>query len=211
MYKKYIKRAADIFISAISILLLSPLFILISGAILITDGRPVFYSGERIGRNCSIFRMYKFRSMKVNAVDIRNEDGSTYNSVSDERVTKTGRFLRETSLDELPQLLNVLKGEMSIIGPRASTADAMSTYQEDETDKMLVRPGITGYTQAYFRNSIGVRDKRLRDAWYARNMSLKMDIKIFFKTFTTVIKRKGLYTNQINADAPQESKEISHV
>ena len=139
--------------------------------------------------------MYKFRSMKVNAENILNADGSTYNSKDDPRVTKVGKFLRETSLDETAQLLNMLKGEMSLIGPRASGWTALESYQPDEIDKMKVRPGITGYTQAYYRNSIGVRDKRLKDAWYANNISLWLDIKIFFKTVVTVLKHDNVYTN----------------
>jgi len=102
--------------------------------------------------------------MKANAPLLLNPDGSTYNSKDDPRVTKVGKFLRETSIDETPQILNVLKGDMSIIGPRASLSEALGTYKEDELDKMKVRPGITGYTQAYFRNTLSNREKRLKDA-----------------------------------------------
>ena len=139
--------------------------------------------------------MYKFRSMKVNAENILNADGSTYNSKDDPRVTKVGKFLRETSLDETAQLLNMLKGEMSLIGPRASGWDALPTYKDDEIDKMKVRPGITGYTQAYYRNSISVREKRLYDAWYANHISFGLDVKVFFKTIVTVFKHDNVYTN----------------
>ena len=148
--------------------------------------------------------MYKFRSMIVNAPNWTNSDGSTYNSENDSRVTKVGKFLRKTSLDEVPQFFNVLIGNMSFIGPRASGAGALDNYKPDEVDKMLVRPGITGYTQAYFRNSIPVRDKRLLDAWYAHNVSMWLDIKILFKTVATVLKHDYLYTN-----APVEKEEIS--
>jgi len=134
--------------------------------------------------------------MKANAPLLLNPDGSTYNSKDDPRVTKVGKFLRETSIDETPQILNVLKGDMSIIGPRASLSEALGTYKEDELDKMKVRPGITGYTQAYFRNTLSNREKRLKDAWYANNVSFILDLKIFFKTITTVFKKEGLYTNE---------------
>ena len=150
---------------------------------------------ERIGKNSKKLMMYKFRSMKVNAENILNADGSTYNAKDDPRVTKVGRFLRETSLDETAQLLNMLKGEMSLIGPRASGWSALESYKPDEVDKMKVRPGITGYTQAYYRNSISVRDKRLKDAWYANNISFWLDVKIFFKTIVTVLKHDNVYTN----------------
>ena len=159
------------------------------------DGGPVFYKSPRIGRNGQKFSMLKFRSMKVDAPDWRNDDGSTYNSSNDLRMTKIGKFIRETSLDEMPQLLNVLAGKMSLIGPRASTWDALDSYKPDEMDKLKVRPGITGYTQAYYRNDLSVREKRLKDAWYANNQSFGLDIKIFFKTIHTVILRKNIYTN----------------
>ena len=159
------------------------------------DGGPVFYKAERIGKGCRKFLMLKFRSMKVNSVNILNADGSTYNSKNDPRVTRVGKFLREMSLDETPQILNVLKGDMSIIGPRASGWDALPTYKDDEKDKMKVRPGITGYTQAYFRNSISVREKRIKDAWYANHVSFPLDVRIFFKTIQTVLKHDNIYTN----------------
>jgi len=180
-------------------LILLPIFILIwipiAILIKVEDGGPVFYCGKRIGKDEKIFKMYKFRSMKVNSPIILNKDGSTFNSKDDPRVTKIGKFLRETSLDETPQILNVLKGEMSIIGPRASLAETLSSYKDDEKAKMLVRPGITGYTQAYYRNNLSNREKRLKDAWYANNVSFWLDVKIFFKTIVTVLKREGIYTN----------------
>ena len=133
--------------------------------------------------------------MKVNAPNILNDDGSTFNSKDDPRVTKIGKILRSTSLDETAQILNVLNGSMSIIGPRASSWEALSSYKEDEIAKMNVKPGITGYTQAYYRNSISVRDKRLKDAWYANHVSFLLDIKIFSTTIKTVLKKENIYTN----------------
>ena len=165
-------------------------------AIKIEDGGPVFYRSRRLGRNFNEFDMFKFRSMRVDAPDIRNEDGSTYNSKTDARVTRVGRFLRETSLDEIPQIINVFIGNMSILGPRAGDVESRDTYEEDEKDKMLVCPGISGYTQAYFRNNLGVREKRLYDAWYAHNVSFILDVKILFKTAVTVLKRDNVYTNE---------------
>ena len=133
--------------------------------------------------------------MKENCEDIRNADGSTYNSEDDPRVTKIGKVLRKTSLDELPQLFNVLIGEMSIIGPRASEWNSLNDYLPEELDKMKVKPGITGYTQAYYRNSLSLRDKRKYDVWYANNMGFLLDTKIFFKTIITVLKKENIYTN----------------
>ena len=160
---------------------------------MLEDGGPVFL-GDRIGKDCRKFRMFKFRSMVVDAPDIRNPDGSTYNAKDDPRVTKVGRLLRETSLDELPQLLNVIKGEMSLVGPRASLWDSLESFTPEEMDKMKVRPGITGYCQAYYRNDLPAREKRLLDAWYANNLSFWLDVQIFFKTIGTVVRKKGLYT-----------------
>ena len=191
----FIKRVFDLCAALIALPFFAITYVFVAIAIKLEDGGPVFYMAERIGKDCKKLRMYKFRSMVVNAKNILNEDGSTYNAKDDPRVTKVGKFLRETSLDETAQLLNILKGEMSIIGPRASNWDVLSTYRDDEMDKMKVLPGITGYTQAYYRNSISVREKRLYDAWYANHASLWLDIKIFFKTITTVLKRENIYTN----------------
>lgn len=192
----FVKRAADVLICVIALPFWSILYVIFAILIKMDDGGPVFYKAERIGKGCKKIHMLKFRSMKVNAENILNADGSTYNAADDPRVTKIGKFLRETSLDETPQILNVIKGDMSIIGPRASGWDALSTYKDDEMDKMKVRPGITGYTQAYFRNSISVREKRLKDAWYANHISFLLDTRIFFKTIQTVLKHNNLYTNK---------------
>lgn len=195
MYKLFIKPVCDWLIALLAFPFFCIIWIIVAIAIKIEDGGPVFYMAERIGKDSKKLLMYKFRSMKVNAENILNADGSTYNAKDDPRVTKVGKFLRETSLDETAQLLNMLKGEMSLIGPRASGWDALPTYKEDEIDKMKVRPGITGYTQAYYRNSISVREKRLYDAWYANNISFGLDVKIFFKTIVTVFKHDNVYTN----------------
>lgn len=195
MYKNIIKRIIDLLLSIIALPFFLLLYIIIGTLIKLEDGGKVIYKAKRIGKDSKIFNMYKFRSMKENAPNILNEDGSTYNSENDTRVTKVGKIIRKTSLDETPQVINVLLGQMSIIGPRASGAEALKTYKKDEKDKMKVRPGITGYCQAYYRNSISVREKRLKDAWYANNVSFWLDVKIFFKTIVTVLKHENIYTN----------------
>ena len=140
--------------------------------------------------------MYKFRSMFNNAPDIRQEDGSTYNAKDDPRVTKIGKILRKTSLDEVPQLLNVLLGDMSIIGPRPFVPlNGKNNTSKDFEDRLKVKPGITGYTQAYFRNSISQDEKIRMDAEYARNVTFLGDIKILLKTIETVLQRKNIYNN----------------
>lgn len=195
MYKNLVKPICDWLIALIVFPFFCIIWLCVAIAIKIEDGGPVFYMAERIGKDSKKLRMYKFRSMKVNAENIINPDGSTYNAKDDPRVTKVGKFLRETSLDETAQLLNMIKGEMSLIGPRASGWGALESYKVDEVNKMKVKPGITGYTQAYFRNSISVREKRLKDAWYADNVNFFLDVKIFFKTIITVLKHDNVYTN----------------
>ena len=194
-YQLVVKRAIDILFCLLVLPFVLIVFIPIAIAIKIEDRGPLFYISKRLGKGFKEFGMLKFRSMKVNAPDLRNDDGSTYNSKSDPRVTKIGHFLRESSLDEIPQVFNVLIGQMSIIGPRAGDVESKHTYLEDEKDKLLVRPGITGYTQAYYRNGLGVREKRLFDAWYAHSVSFSLDIKIFFKTIKTVLTHENIYTN----------------
>lgn len=195
IYRRVVKRGIDLILCICALPFFAILFVIVGLAIKLEDGGPVFYKAERLGKNSELLKMYKFRSMKVNAPNILNPDGSTYNSATDSRVTRVGKFIRETSIDEIPQILNVLKGEMSVIGPRASSYEALASYQEDEMDKMKVVPGITGYTQAYYRNGLSVREKRLKDAWYANHVSFALDIKIFFKTIHTVLKHENIYTN----------------
>lgn len=194
-YQLRIKRAIDIIVCLIALPFVLIILVPVAIAIKVEDRGPLFYQSMRIGKGFKEFGMLKFRSMKVNAPDLRNEDGSTFNSKTDPRVTKIGHILRETSLDEIPQVFNVLAGQMSIIGPRAGDVESKDTYEEDEKDKLLIRPGITGYTQAYYRNGLGVREKRLYDAWYAHSVSFWLDVKIFFRTIKTVLTHENVYTN----------------
>ena len=194
MYNKLFKRFLD-FIFAI---VLFPFFILICiiiiPAIKLEDGGPAFYSSDRLGRGGKVFLMYKFRSMEVNSPDIRLNDGSTFNSPNDDRQTKIGKLLRKTSLDELPQLLNVLKGDMSFVGPRPDLPSQEKLYEGDDYEKLSVRPGITGYSQAYFRNSVEWKKRLKSDVFYANNVSFFLDTKIVLKTILTVIRRDNVYS-----------------
>ena len=196
MYKKYIKRWLDLMISIIGLPFFAIVFIILAPIIVLEDKGSVFYNASRLGRNGKVFKMFKFRSMKVNAPDLRNEDGSTYNSDNDPRVTKIGRIMRKTSLDEVPQILNILRGEMSLIGPRPDLEDALEVFQGDEIEKLSVRPGITGYSQAYHRNQIDLHDRFKEDVYYAKNVSFMLDLKIFFQTIRTVLLRKGVYRDE---------------
>ncbi len=195
-YQLHVKRIIDITACLFAMPFVMLIMIPVAIAIKLEDGGPLFYKSMRIGKGFKEFAMLKFRSMKVNAPDLRNSDGSTFNSKTDPRVTRIGHFMRETSIDELPQIFNVLMGQMSIIGPRAGDVESKDTYEEDEKDKLLVRPGITGYTQAYYRNGLGVRDKRLFDAWYAHRVSFALDVLIFFRTIKTVLVHENIYTNK---------------
>lgn len=192
MYKKYIKRFIDIYISLLFMPLVLLTSILVGIFIKLEDNGKIFYTSNRLGQYQKIFKMYKFRSMKEKAVDYRNEDGSTYNSENDPRVTKIGGFIRKTSIDEIPQLINVLKGHMSLVGPRPDTPEALNIYNNTEINKLNVKPGITGYNQAYFRNSIQQSEKFQNDVFYVNNLSFIMDIKIIFKTFKSIIIRENI-------------------
>ncbi|WHY59426.1 sugar transferase [Peribacillus simplex] len=196
MYKIFIKRIIDFILCFLALPFFLICYTFVAIAIKLDDGGPIFYSGERLGKNFKKYKMYKFRSMVIDASDIRNEDGSTYNSSFDKRVTKVGRVLRKLSIDELPQILNVLKGDMALIGPRPSPSGNTHLYSKDYKRKFAVRPGITGYTQAYYRNGVSIEQKQKSDIYYVDNLSFVLDIKVFFKTLLTVIKQEGIYTNK---------------
>lgn len=187
MYVHFFKRLSDFVISLSLLPFILLLCLVIAVAIKLDDGGPVFYKARRIGRNGRIFGMFKFRSMIVDAPDIRLADGSTFNSDDDPRVTRVGRFLRRTSLDELPQLLNVFLGDMALIGPRPDSAMYLDQYTADERIILTVRPGITGYNQAVNRNSVLTKEKLRNDIYYVRNISLLFDLKIIFWTVRTVL------------------------
>lgn len=195
MYRIFLKRLIDIGFCLIGLLPLFAVMIIIAPIIYLSDRGPIFYNASRLGRNGKVFIMRKFRSMRVNALDIRNNDGTTFNSEDDPRVTRIGRFIRKTSLDELPQIFNILIGDMSIVGPRPDLPDAINLYNEEEVLKLTVRPGITGYNQAYYRNSANLHERFRNDVFYAQNVSFMLDMKILFRTFITVIKRENIYGN----------------
>lgn len=194
MYQRYVKRLMDILVALLVLPLLMMSFIIVAPFIWAEDGFPIFYKADRIGRGGKLFKMYKFRSMMTNAPDRRLTDGSMFTAENDPRVTKVGRLLRKTSVDELPQFLNVLKGDMSIVGPRpfVPVADSKDESQ-DFKDRLLAKPGITGYTQAYFRNAISQDEKIRYDAIYARKVTFVGDVKIFLKTIETVAMKKNIY------------------
>lgn len=200
MYEKYFKRAIDIVISVTGLPIFGIVFVIVAPIIFLSDHGPVFYNAERVGKGGKLFKMFKFRSMYVNAPDIRNNDGSTYNSQNDPRVTPIGRVLRKTSLDETAQILNVLNGSMSIIGPRPDLPTALDKYTDEEKKKLTVRPGITGYNQAYYRNAVTWKESLQHDVYYVEHCSFAMDVKVFFRTIYSVLLRKGINRNRDDED-----------
>lgn len=195
-YKKYIKRLIDLIFAILALPFVIIMCFIFGILIHLEDKGDIFYIAKRRGINGSIFGMYKLRSMKMNAPDIRNDDYSTYNSYDDPRITKIGRIIRKTSIDELPQIFNILKGDMSWIGPRPITIDRpLNEYDQKRIDRLKVKPGITGYSQAYFRNNITLEDKLQLDADYAKQISFLLDVKIFFKTIQVVLTQNNVYAN----------------
>lgn len=189
---RLVKRLFDL---VCSVILLIPVGIIIAVSaifIKIEDGGPVFYMAERTGRFGKPFKMFKLRSMKVNAPDIRLSDGSTYNGDDDPRVTRFGKFARKTSIDELPQVINILKGDMSFIGPRPDTPMYLDKYTDEERIVLTVRPGITGYNQAINRNSVLTKEKLKNDIYYVQHLSIWFDIKIIIMTVVTVLSHKNI-------------------
>lgn len=181
-----VKRLLDITISLIALIFLLPLMSLIYLSVIINLGSPAFFLQERVGKDNKIFKMIKFRTMKNSA----DKNG---NLLSDnERVTKFGSFLRSFSLDELPELINILKGDMSLVGPRALLVQYLGLYNDEQIRRHEVLPGLTGWAQINGRNSITWSEKFKLDVWYVDNWSLWLDIKIFFLTFWKVLKREGI-------------------
>lgn len=199
MYIHFFKRLIDIMIGLVALPFV--LFIIIGCApfIYFTDRGPIFYNATRAGKDYIPFKMFKLRSMYVNSPDLKNPDGSTFNSDYDPRVTPIGRFMRKTSLDEFPQFINILIGDMSFIGPRPKLYDKnlkLDDMAPDYRKSYLAKPGITGYAQAFFRNSVTQDEKFHWDAYYAERISFWMDVKIIFQTFYSVIARKNINTEQ---------------
>lgn len=195
----FVKRIADIFCSAIAIILLSPLFIIISIAIKATSEGPVIFVHKRVGKNGKEIGIYKFRSMVVNAEALiekftpeqKEEFQKNFKLENDPRITKIGKFLRKTSLDELPQLFNILKGDLSIVGPRPVMEVETEIYGKYKDMLLSVKPGLTGFWAANGRSDTSYKKRRAMEIYYVKNRSLLFDIKIIFKTIISVFTGKG--------------------
>lgn len=186
MYRKFFKRFFDVVLSGCALIVLFPVLLLVAILVRIKLGSPVIFCQERPGKDEKIFKMYKFRSM----TDERDENGEL---LPDEvRLTKFGRLLRSTSLDELPELWNILKGDMSIVGPRPLTTDYLPYYTEEERHRHDVTPGLTGLAQVNGRNALSWEQKFTYDLEYIRNISLLFDLKIIFLTVKKVFARADI-------------------
>ena len=202
MYKNFFKRVIDFTISLIALICLSPIFLVVTVWLLFANkGAGAFFFQERPGKDEKIFKVVKFKSM----TDERDANG---NLIDDEiRLTKAGKFVRSTSIDELPQLINILKGDMALVGPRPLLPKYLPYYTEREKLRHTVRPGITGLAQINGRNNLGWDDRLELDARYVENISLKNDIKIAYKTIYNVINKKGIQVIPQGRYLDEERKE----
>ncbi len=183
------KRVLDFIISLFALIILSPLFLIVSVCILISDGSPVFFRQKRVGKNNELFEIYKFRTMKRGTENVASNDLSDANV----KITKFGKVLRATSIDELPQFLNILNGTMSLIGPRPLIPEETKIRElRQKYNVYSVRPGITGWAQVNGRDNVSAEKKALLDKEYVEKQSLMFDIKIFFMTIHQVLCRKDV-------------------
>ena len=196
---RIIKRLLDVSFALIGLIITLPLMLLVGLFIKLESDGPVFFKQLRTGKDGKNFYIYKFRSMTV--------DNDIYNFKSENKITKIGKFIRKTSIDELPQFINILKGEMSFIGPRPWIVDYYENFTDDQKRRVAVLPGITGLAQAAGRNNISVLDKINYDLEYVDNYSLKMDIKVIFLTIKTVISKSGAELSKIGIK--DEIKELN--
>lgn len=196
---KYIKRLIDIVISTLGLIILSPVFLIITILIKLESKGPVFFAHKRIGKNGKEFKLWKFRTMVPNAEELiktftpeqMKEFKENFKLEKDPRITRIGKVLRKTSLDELPQLINILKGELSIIGPRPVIGEELNKYGMNKEKFLSVTPGLTGYWAANGRSNTTYEQRMMMELYYVDNISLKLDIKIFLKTIVSVLKKEG--------------------
>ena len=186
IYEKYFKRIFDFSVSLIALILLFPLLLFITILIRIKLGSPIIFKQDRPGLNEQIFTLYKFRTM----TDEKDDQGILL--PDSERLTKFGKFLRSTSIDELPGLINIIKGDMSIVGPRPLLVEYLDLYNKEQKKRHEVRPGLSGYAQINGRNALSWEDKFKLDVIYVNNVTFKHDIGIIIKTILKVIKREGI-------------------
>jgi lipopolysaccharide/colanic/teichoic acid biosynthesis glycosyltransferase len=191
----FFKRLLDLVVSAVVLLILSPLLLLIAAAVRLTSPGPALFRQRRLGQDQVPFSIYKFRTMMHNAPDLRNPDGSTLSGDDDPRITRLGRLLRRTSLDELPQFLNVLKGEMSLVGPRPDPVNVTDLYRPKDFARLSVKPGLTGWAAIHGRNDIPWERRRDLDLEYVRRHSFWLDLTILLRTVPLFLTGRGVFGN----------------
>lgn len=203
LYKKFFKRLFDILVSSSALILLSPVFLLLIMIIRIKLGSPVFFSQKRPGKDGKVFKMYKFRSM--------TDERDQYDNLlpDNERLPEFGQKLRSTSLDELPELWNILKGDMSLIGPRPLLPSYLSLYNEFQKRRHEVKPGLTGWAQVNGRNNLNWPERFKLDVEYVDNISLWMDTKIIIQTIEKVIKKDGISSEESVTMEPFKGNDLN--
>ncbi|MGN0106806.1 MAG: sugar transferase [Hominilimicola sp.] len=196
---EFVKRIFDVIFSSLALVILSPVFLITAIAVK-TDGGPVFYTQKRAGKNNKVFNMYKFRSMCLNAENLQEDlmkcnemDGPVFKMKDDPRITKVGKFIRKYSIDELPQLVNILKGEMSIVGPRPPLLREVEQYNDYQMQRLLVKPGLTCFWQAYGRSALSFADWMDMDMKYIKRRNLRLDAWLIARTMYAVIFKRGAY------------------
>ncbi|MDY3971419.1 MAG: sugar transferase [Clostridia bacterium] len=196
---EFVKRIFDVICSSLALAVLSPVFLVTAIAVK-SDGGPVFYSQKRAGKDNKPFKMYKFRSMCPNAESLQKEliqynemDGPVFKIKNDPRITKVGKFIRKYSIDELPQLVNILRGEMTIVGPRPPLLKEVSEYNAYQMQRLLVKPGLTCFWQAYGRSNLSFDDWMDMDMKYIKRRSMWLDVELIIKTIFAVIFKRGAY------------------
>lgn len=207
MYKHFFKRFFDILVSLLGLIITSPILLIVAIAIKIESKGPVIFKQQRVGKNGKVYWMYKFRSMCVGA---EQQEGGVYCVKGDKRVTKVGKFIRATSIDELPQFINILKGDMSLIGPRPVLTyypKNWEEYTEEELKRFKVRPGVTGWAAVHGRKTNTVEARFEYDNYYVEHLSLWIDIKIFFMTIKSVFTNEGNEDNGSSEVKKEESKQ----
>jgi lipopolysaccharide/colanic/teichoic acid biosynthesis glycosyltransferase len=204
------KRFFDLTVAIAGLIVLAPVLGLIAVALKLSSPGPVLFLQERIGWQGRTFRIIKFRSMMHHAPYIRNPDGSAYSSDTDLRLTRLGRILRRTSLDEMPQLWNVVCGEMSLIGPRPELADGVRSYRPADFRRLNVRPGMTGWAVVHGRNDVPITMRRDLDTWYADHAGVVLDLKILCKTIAMVMLSQGINRTGGQSQASSEQGAEAH-
>ncbi len=190
------KRIADLLLAGIALLVLSPLLLVLAILIKIASPGPIFFRQARLGKDGKVFRIYKFRTMHHNAPVLKNDDGSMWTGKEDPRIFTLGKILRKYSLDELPQFINVMEGDMSIVGPRPDLAEQRELYEEGQERKLLMKPGITGWAMVNGRNTIPWEKRIELDIWYIENHSLWLDLKTALMTVPVLVFGLGIHQSK---------------